>query len=73
MSAKSKDGNKMPDLQTKNVRNAGVDSAISSKLRSFYNGIAEESIPERFIELLEKLDAAERAAQATDGRKSDDK
>lgn len=63
----------MPDLQTKNARNAGVDSAISSKLRSFYDGIAEETIPDRFIELLEKLDEAEKAAQAADGRKSDDK
>jgi hypothetical protein len=33
-------------------------------LRDFYDAVQEEAIPDRFLDLLEKLDQAERNAQA---------
>ncbi|WP_246745779.1 MULTISPECIES: NepR family anti-sigma factor [unclassified Ciceribacter] len=41
-----------------------VDQMISMKLKSFYDDIVEEGTPDRLLDLLEKLDAAERAAAA---------
>lgn len=38
----------------------GPNSEIGSKLRSLYFSIQDETIPERFLDLLEKLDQAER-------------
>ncbi|MEZ5840771.1 MAG: NepR family anti-sigma factor [Hyphomicrobiales bacterium] len=39
---------------------------ISRKLREFYLSVQEEAIPDRFLDLLERLDEAERAqADAT--------
>ena len=52
-----------------NGREAGFDpleegaaGQISKKLRDLYRSIEEEVIPERFLELLEQLDAAEEKA-----------
>lgn len=43
-----------------------VNARISSKLHQLYNSVREEEIPDRFLDLLEKLDAAEKASdQAT--------
>ena len=42
----------------------GSNSKIGSKLRALYTSIQEETIPDRFLSLLEKLDQAERAAVA---------
>ncbi|WP_412057300.1 NepR family anti-sigma factor [Bartonella sp. DGB2] len=41
----------------------GPQSEIAEKLKQFYTGIQEEEIPERFLDLLEKLDQAEEAAE----------
>lgn len=38
------------------------ESQISRKLRALYDSVQEETIPERFLDLLEKLDAAEEKA-----------
>ncbi|GGA96152.1 hypothetical protein GCM10011491_25670 [Brucella endophytica] len=38
----------------------GPNSEIGSKLKALYTSIQEETIPERFLDLLEKLDQAER-------------
>ncbi len=38
------------------------NDAISRKLKLLYNAVEEEGIPDRFLDLLEKLDLAERAA-----------
>ena len=35
---------------------------VSRKLRQFYDGVRDEQVPERFLDLLEKLDAAEQKA-----------
>ena len=36
------------------------NAQIARKLRSFYLSVQEESVPQRFVDLLEKLDAAEQ-------------
>ena len=33
-----------------------VNRAVSGKLRAYYNEIAGQQVPDRFIELLDKLD-----------------
>lgn len=38
---------------------------ISRMLRSMYGSIESEGIPDRFLDLLEKLDAAEKAQSST--------
>ncbi|CDM58803.1 hypothetical protein LPU83_3153 [Rhizobium favelukesii] len=40
------------------------NSQIGVKLRSLYAAVQEEAIPERFLDLLEKLDQAELVASA---------
>ena len=49
------------DLQ---AGSSGPHGSISRKLRDFYDAVQEEAIPDRFLDLLEKLDQAERNAQA---------
>lgn len=34
---------------------------ISRRLREYYNAVKEETIPDRFLDLLERLDEADRA------------
>ena len=36
------------------------NAQIARKLKSFYLSVQEESVPQRFVDLLEKLDAAEQ-------------
>jgi len=44
--------------------NAGDPNAqIAMKLRSFYRSVQDEALPQRFLDLLEKLDAVESGAQ----------
>lgn len=50
------------DLQ---AGSSGPNGSISRKLRDFYDAVQEEAIPDRFLDLLEKLDQAERNAQAS--------
>lgn len=35
---------------------------ITEKLREFYDSVQDEGIPDRFLDLLEKLDEAEKKA-----------
>jgi hypothetical protein len=47
----------------------GPTSDIGAKLRALYVSVQDEGIPERFLELLEKLDRAEQEAKSpADGR-----
>lgn len=41
------------------------NNQIGIKLKSLYDAIQQEAIPDRFLELLEKLDQAERRALTT--------
>ncbi|MGH9916051.1 NepR family anti-sigma factor [Phyllobacterium sp. OV277] len=45
-------------VRRRDVRNA--ESEIGLKLRALYASVQEEEIPVRFLDLLEKLDEAER-------------
>jgi Anti-sigma factor NepR len=45
---------------------AGPYGEIPKRLKEYYDSLNEEAIPERFLELLEKLDRAEQAAQRAD-------
>lgn len=49
----------------------GIEKAISSRLKQFYDSVADEGIPDRFLELLDKLDEAEKAAKLKQGQASD--
>ncbi|WP_336278476.1 NepR family anti-sigma factor [Bartonella sp. CB175] len=58
----------MNDRDEKNLTNyfsfgddiLGVNSEIARKLRQFYMEIQEEALPVRLLELLERLDQAEK-------------
>ena len=41
------------------------DGAIGRKLKSFYDVVETEAVPGRLLDLLEKLDEAERKAKST--------
>lgn len=47
----------------------GLDpnASISRKLRDYYGALQEERIPDRFLDLLERLDEAERKAGSAGG------
>jgi hypothetical protein len=40
------------------------NASISRKLKEFYDAVQEEGIPDRFLDLLERLEAAEQAQKA---------
>lgn len=42
---------------------SNADALISSRLKTYYDSIVDEGTPDHFLDLLEKLDAAERAAK----------
>lgn len=44
----------------------GPTSDIGAKLRALYGAVQDEGIPERLLDLLEKLDRAEQKASAGD-------
>lgn len=41
---------------------AAFPPGVSAQLREYYQSVQEEGIPERFLQLLERLDVAERQA-----------
>lgn len=45
----------------------GANSEIGIKLRALYGSVEEEGIPDRLMDLLDKLDRAEKAAAAEPG------
>ncbi|WP_158215810.1 NepR family anti-sigma factor [Notoacmeibacter marinus] len=52
-------------LQMKEPAPTEQNSDISQKLRSLYEAVQEEAIPDKFLDLLEKLDQAEQASRST--------
>ncbi|GAA0608990.1 NepR family anti-sigma factor [Paenochrobactrum glaciei] len=42
----------------------GPNCEVGTKLRALYASIQDEAIPDRFLDLLEKLDAAEHKQQS---------
>lgn len=55
------------DRNRANLRAADIldpNNQIGNRLRSFYAAVQDEAIPDRFLDLLEKLDQVERLASA---------
>jgi hypothetical protein len=48
---------------------AGAYAEIPKKLKAYYDSLQDEAIPDKFLDLLEKLDRAEQAAQRADALK----
>ncbi len=44
----------------------GTADAVSRRLREYYDSVKDEAIPDRFLDLLEKLDNADRAHSGRD-------
>jgi hypothetical protein len=44
----------------------GSNSDIGAKLRAFYGAVQDQPIPDKFLDLLEKLDQAERTVKQKD-------
>lgn len=45
----------------------GPNSDIGKKLRALYGSVQNEEIPNKLLDLLEKLDSAEQRAKSTKG------
>ncbi|MEO6395534.1 MAG: NepR family anti-sigma factor [Devosia sp.] len=41
----------------------GSNSDIGAKLRAYYGAVQDQPIPDKFLDLLEKLDAVEQAGK----------
>ena len=58
------------DEMSKEPPSAGGDQAmdaVSRRLREYYDAVKEEAIPDRLLDLLEKLDEADRSQRAGPG------
>ncbi len=66
-----KDKVKMNDMSAPPPRRhddgLGPNSDIGAKLRAFYGAVQDQPIPDKFLDLLEKLDQVERAQKRKDG------
>lgn len=47
----------------------GAYAEIPKKLKAYYDSLQDEAIPDRFLDLLEKLDRAEQASTKADALK----
>lgn len=45
------------------TRSGDPNAQIAMKLRAFYHSVQDEALPQRFLDLLEKLDAVEDSVQ----------
>jgi hypothetical protein len=60
----------MTAIQSQEVRPGAVppNASISRKLRDFYDAVQEEGIPDRFLDLLERLEQAEKNAKPVNAK-----
>lgn len=67
-----RDKTKMNDMSNPRPRRKddglGPTSDIGAKLRALYGAVQEEGIPEKLLDLLEKLDQAEQRSGAALGK-----
>ena len=65
-----KDKTKMNEMGVSRSRRAedglGPNSDIGAKLRAFYGAVQDQPIPDKFLDLLEKLDQVEQATKKKD-------
>ena len=66
-----KDKSKMNEMSVPRQRRTevglGPNSDIGAKLRAFYGAVQDQPIPDKFLDLLEKLDQVELAAKRKGG------
>ena len=60
----------MTTLETNQLRPGAVqpNASISRKLREFYDAVQDEGIPDRFMDLLERLEQAEKASKSVNAK-----
>jgi len=62
-----KDKTKMNEMSVPRPRRTedglGANSDIGAKLRAYYGAVQDQPIPDKFLDLLEKLDEVERAGK----------
>jgi hypothetical protein len=62
-----KDETKMNEMSVPRSRRSddglGPNSDIGAKLRAFYGAVQDQPIPDKFLDLLEKLDEVEQASK----------
>ena len=62
-----KDKSKMNEMSVPRPRRTqdglGPNTDIGAKLRAFYGSVEDQPIPDKLLDLLEKLDQVERAAK----------
>ncbi|MEQ1899667.1 MAG: NepR family anti-sigma factor [Devosia sp.] len=57
--------NDLTNLHPRGSRDGlGPNSNIGAKLRAYYGAVEDQPIPDKFLELLEKLDSVERSGKA---------
>lgn len=65
-----KDKSKMNELSATRSRRPedglGPTSDIGAKLRAFYGAVQDQPIPDKFLDLLEKLDQVEQTSKRKD-------
>jgi hypothetical protein len=57
---------KDPKSQGKSGLNAEIQSRIGHQLRAMYDDVVRQGVPDRFAELIRKLDASQEAANPAD-------
>ena len=64
----------MKDVKKQGGLNAEIQSRIGHQLRAMYDDVVRQGVPDRFVELIRKLDAPEASPQlgtGTAGEKND--
>jgi hypothetical protein len=66
MSDETRKKQDMTTLQAQQTKPGSMtpNASISRKLKEFYDAVQEEGIPDRFLDLLERLEEAENAQKA---------
>ena len=67
MSDETRKKHDMTTAQTPQTKPGSLapNASISRKLKQFYEAVQEEAIPDRFMDLLERLEQAENAHKAS--------
>lgn len=70
MSERDQNNRKGPDLNAASTHTSGMDhgtsSAIGRRLKAYYDDVASEPVPDRFLSLLNALDAVESKSRSRD-------
>ncbi|WP_346910784.1 NepR family anti-sigma factor [uncultured Roseibium sp.] len=62
MNGSKKPADRSPSPQPTSGSFQKAQETITQKLREYYDSVEDEGIPDRFLDLLEKLDEAEKKA-----------